>query len=94
MAIFLGLLRDDSFPLDSISERLGEPGRFRLLTFLASAPGFDLIPDSGPLGTLAFGSSKFFCSFSNFTSCLSGSFSSSDWTGISDYTQTAEVYTH
>lgn len=57
VAVFLTLLRDDSLPLDSSSDKLGEPGRLRLLTFfvsdavlglpVAEAVGVDLGPVPG-----------------------------------------------
>lgn len=86
VACFLALFREDSFPLDSISERFGDPGRLRLLPFLPSERAFGL-PELGPapFATLpdaasapAFSPSSCLTSFS-----LSSSESSSDWELVS-----------
>ena len=77
---FLCFFRDDSLPLDS--ERLGEPGRFRLLAFFSGSECFGrpegvLVPfDDAPEGSfdsildLALASSSFRLSIS---ACFSSS---------------------
>lgn len=75
MACFLALFREDSFPLDSISERFGEPGRLRLLPFLPSGSDFGL-PNVGPAPLAALPDAASAAAFSP-SSCLT-SFSSSE----------------
>lgn len=84
VACFLALFREDSFPLDSISERLGEPGRLRLLLFLPSGRAFGL-PDVGPAPLVALPDAASAAALSP-SSCLtsfSSSESSSDWKLVS-----------
>lgn len=86
VACFLALFLDDSFPLDSISDRFGEPGRLRLLPFLTSGKAFDL-PEAGPAPLAAPPDAASAAVFSP-SSCLtsfSSSVSSSDCELVSSF---------
>lgn len=80
---FLCFFRDDSFPLASDAERLGEPGRFRPTDFLSGLPclgrleGVFVPFEEAPEGSFDSALTLFFAS-SSFRLSISFCFSSSD----------------